>query len=243
MGASDLEEVTLNRGISSNIMDDMKSEIVGQSWCKLARWMEQWSSRDTADNWDQQPEGTFSAPTDNRKPSEDNRLPQPLLDGGQGKLHCTTHLTGVEHPSMGPGMAVNKVNTVDLGDPDEKHRNEDAQQSQGPNKPNNKGERFHQSKSSPPINCVRLRPRESTSAPEGAVTPLGEKVTVKWSNVPVKSSLTTVPSDIHSHACRLRLPQKEEVGIQKGGTPVGHWAVRGLIYNEQAQHNPNFVPR
>jgi hypothetical protein len=66
---------------------------------------------------------------------------------------------------------------------------------------------------------------------------------IKWSNVPVNSSPTTVPSNIHSRAHRLRLPQKEKVGIQKGGTPVGHWAVRGLICNKQAQHNPNFVPR
>ena len=102
--------------------------------------MEQWSAWDTADNWDQQPEGPFSALTNNRKPSEDNRLPQPLLDGGLGKLHCTTHPTGVERPSTGPGMAVNKENTVDLGDLDKKHRNEDAQQSQGPNQPNNKRE-------------------------------------------------------------------------------------------------------
>ncbi len=114
MGASDLEVAALNRGITSNIMDDMKSKIVGQSRCKLARRMEQWSSQDTADNWDQQPEGTFSAPTNNRKPSEDNRLLQPLLDGGQGKLHCTTHPTGVERPSTGLGMVVNKVNMVDL---------------------------------------------------------------------------------------------------------------------------------
>jgi hypothetical protein len=121
MGASNLEVVALNRGITSNIMDDMKSKIVEQSRCKLAQWMEQWLSRDTADNRDQQPEGTFSAPTDNRKPSEDNRLPQPLLDGGQGRLHYTTHPMGVERPSMGPEMAVNKVNTLDLGDPDEKH--------------------------------------------------------------------------------------------------------------------------
>jgi hypothetical protein len=135
-------------------MDDMKSKIVRGSQCKLAQRMEQWLSRDTADNRDQQLEGTFSAPINNRKPSEDNRLPQPLLDGGQGKLHCTTHPTGVEHPSTGPGMAVNKVNMVDLGDPDEKHRNENAQQIQGPDKPNNKDEQFHQSKLSPPINCV-----------------------------------------------------------------------------------------
>jgi hypothetical protein len=114
MGASDLEVAALNRGITSNIMDDMKSKIVGQSRCKLARRMEQWSSQDTADNWDQQPEGTFSAPTNNRKPLEDNRLPQPLLDGSQGKLHCTTHPTGVERPSTRLGMVVNKVNTVDL---------------------------------------------------------------------------------------------------------------------------------
>jgi hypothetical protein len=205
--------------------------------------MEQWSSQDTSDNPEQQLEGTFSAPTNNRKPSEDNRLPQPLLDGGLGKLHCTTHPTEVELPSTGPGMGVNKVNAIDLGDPDKKHRNEDAQQSQEPNKTNNKGERFHQSESSPLINCVGLRPRESTPTPEGAVTPLGEKVMVKWSNVLVNSSPTTVPTNIHSRACRLRLPRKEEVRIQKGGTLVGHWAVWGLICNEQAQHNPNFVPR
>jgi hypothetical protein len=102
------------------------------------------------DNRDQQPEGAFSAPTDNGKPSEDNRLPQPLLDGSQGKLHCTTHPTGVERPTMGPGMAVNKENRIDLGDPDKKHCNEDAQQSQGPNQPNNKGEKFHQCELSPP---------------------------------------------------------------------------------------------
>jgi hypothetical protein len=77
MCVSDLEVIALNRVITSNIMDDMKSKIVGRSWCKLARRMEQWSSRDTADNRDQQPEGTFSAPTDNRIPSENNRLPQP----------------------------------------------------------------------------------------------------------------------------------------------------------------------
>ncbi len=47
-------------------------------------------------------------------------------------------------------MVVNKENTVDLGDLDEKHCNEDAQQSQGPNQPNNKGEPFHQSEASPP---------------------------------------------------------------------------------------------
>ncbi len=112
--------------------------------------MEQWLSRDRADNRDQQLEGTFSAPTDNRKPSEDNRLPQPLLDGSEGKLHCTTHPIGVEHSSTGLGMAVNKENMVDLGDPDEKHCNEDAQQSQGPDQTNNKGEQFHQSESPPP---------------------------------------------------------------------------------------------
>jgi hypothetical protein len=36
MGASDLEVVALNRVITSNIMDDMKSKIVGRSRCKLA---------------------------------------------------------------------------------------------------------------------------------------------------------------------------------------------------------------
>jgi hypothetical protein len=36
MGTLDLEVVTLNRVITSNIMDDMKSKIVGQSRCKLA---------------------------------------------------------------------------------------------------------------------------------------------------------------------------------------------------------------
>jgi hypothetical protein len=113
--------------------------------------MEQWSSRDRADNRDQQPEGTFSAPTNNRKePLEDNRLLQPLLDSSQGKLHCTTHPTGGERLSTGLGMAVNKENTVDLRDPDKKNRNEDAQQSQGPNQLNNKEEQFHQSKSSSP---------------------------------------------------------------------------------------------
>ena len=131
---------------------------------------------------------------------------QLLLDGSQGKLYCTTHPMGVERPSTGPGMAVNKENTVDLGDPDEKHRNEDAQQSQRPDQPNNKGEQFHQSELAPPINCVQLQPRESTPTPEGVVTPLGEKVMVKWSNVPVNSSPTKVPSNIHSCAHRLRLP-------------------------------------
>jgi hypothetical protein len=93
-------------------------------------------------------------------------------------------------------MAVNKVNTVDLGDLDKKHCNEDAQQSQGPNKPDSKGEQFHQSKLSPPINCVQLQPRELTPTPEGAVTPSGKKVMVKWSNMPVNSSPTTVLSNI-----------------------------------------------
>ncbi len=65
---------------------------------------------------------------------------QPLLDSGQGEIHCTTHPTGVERPSTGPGMVVNKEKTVDLGDLDEKHCNEDAQQIQGPDQPNNKGE-------------------------------------------------------------------------------------------------------
>jgi hypothetical protein len=161
MGALDLKVVALNRIITSNIMDDMKSNIVGRSWCKLALQMEQWSSRDRVVNRDQQPAGKFSAPTNNRKPSEDNRLLQPLLDSSQGKLHCTTHPMGVERPSTGLGMVVNKKNTLDLGDLDEKHHNEDAQQSQGPDPPNNKGEQFHQSKSPPLINCVRLQPRES----------------------------------------------------------------------------------
>jgi hypothetical protein len=116
--------------------------------------MEQWLAWDTADNRGHQPEETFSAPTNNRTPSEDNRLPQPLVDGSQGKLQITTYPTRVESPSMGPGMEVSKETTVDLGKPDKGHRNEDEQQSQGSAQPNNKGEQFHQSESSPSINYV-----------------------------------------------------------------------------------------
>jgi hypothetical protein len=71
-GASDIEVVALNRVITSNIMDDTKSRIVGRSRCKLAQRMEQWLAQDTVDNQGQQPEGTFSTLTDNRTTLEDN---------------------------------------------------------------------------------------------------------------------------------------------------------------------------
>jgi hypothetical protein len=62
-------------------MDDMKTRIVGWSWCKLMQRMEPWSVRDTVDNHGQQQEGTLITPTNNKTMSEDDRLPQPLLDG------------------------------------------------------------------------------------------------------------------------------------------------------------------
>jgi hypothetical protein len=36
MGALNIEAAALSRAITSNILDDIKSKIVGQSWCKLA---------------------------------------------------------------------------------------------------------------------------------------------------------------------------------------------------------------
>jgi hypothetical protein len=66
---------------------------------------------------------------------------------------------------------------------------------------------------------------------------------VKLSNVPININPKTVFSNIHSRACRWRLRQKEEVGNQNGGTPVGHLTVWVLINNKNAQHKPNFVPR
>ena len=59
----------------------MKTRIVVWSWCKLVQRMEPWSVRDTVDNHGQQKEGTLITPTNNKTMSEDDRLPQPLLDG------------------------------------------------------------------------------------------------------------------------------------------------------------------
>ena len=171
MGALDLKVVALNRIITSNIMDDMKSKIVGQSWCKLAQRMEQWSAWDTADNRGQQPEGTFSALTNNKTLSEDNRLRQSLLESGQCKLQITTHPTRVESPSSGPGIKVSKETMVDLGKLDKGHRKEDEQQSQGPAQPNNKREQFYQSELSPPHQlCLIPTKRVSNHTGRGSNT-------------------------------------------------------------------------
>ncbi len=186
---------------------------------------------------------TLSTPTNNKTMLEDDRLLQSLLDGGKGKLSITTHPTRVESPSTGPEIKFSVGTKIDFCRHVECERKEDEQQSQGSTQPNNRGDRFHQSKSSLPINCVWLQPSESAPTPEGAVIPSSEQLRVNWSTVPVNTNSTLVCSDIHSRARHQRMQRKEEVGILNGGTLVGQLALWGLIDNKKAQHNPNFSPR
>jgi hypothetical protein len=106
----------------------MKTRIAGGSWCKLAQWMERWLARDTADYYGQQKEGTLIILNNNKTMSEDSRLPQPLLDGSQGKLSITIPPMEMQSTATGPGIKFSKGMIMEYGRPDECERKEDEQQ-------------------------------------------------------------------------------------------------------------------
>ncbi len=56
---------------------------------------------------------------------EDNRLLQPLLNSGQGKLSITPHPMRVESPAMGPEIKFSKGMKMEYGRPDECECKED----------------------------------------------------------------------------------------------------------------------
>jgi hypothetical protein len=69
------------------LMDNSKALIVGWSRCRLAHQMEQWEA--TTDDKGQPGMGKKITPTPEKSILNSNRLPHPLLDGGQGKTDST----------------------------------------------------------------------------------------------------------------------------------------------------------
>jgi hypothetical protein len=66
-----------------NLFEDCKAQIVEWSWCELACRMERWAAT-AHEDW-QQGKRTSITPIYDNSTLASNRLPYPLLDGGQGK--------------------------------------------------------------------------------------------------------------------------------------------------------------
>jgi hypothetical protein len=182
-----------------NLFEDCKALIVGRSWCKLVRWMEQWAA--TADDDWQQGKGTSITPTPDNSTLASNRLLRPLLDGRQGKT-ASTHqnfevylATGWDtDKSKGDGSS-GPYNDGKGGALDKAKAIRD-----GATHPIHQRDQIHPSNTSLSINCVCLHPSEATPIPKDSTPPPGESLTVSNVNVLVNGNSPSLVPGVHAAA-------------------------------------------
>ena len=121
--------------------------------------MERWSTRDTEDDSWQQKEGTIITPTNNTTLTENDILPQPLLDGDQGKKSIINYLKGVDSHATGPMSVINKEGKrSEHSRTDGCERKEEEAISKGLPNPSLKGFDSIKATHPPPFETVRLDP-------------------------------------------------------------------------------------
>jgi hypothetical protein len=188
----------------SSLGKDCKSQVVGRSRCKLARWMERWAAT-TDDNW-QQGTGTQITPNHVTSTLASDRLPHPLLDGGQGK-------TALAHQFIEDGQATDW--DTDGSDGDGTIGPGNNGEGAASNKATAIGNRavhpihqrdcIHPSNTSLSTNYVHLHPSEATPIPKGSTPPLVESMMVNEVNLLVNGSSPVPVYCVHAAAHEQRV--------------------------------------
>jgi hypothetical protein len=206
---------------SHSLGKDCKSQVVGHSRCKLACWMERWAAT-ADDNWQQ---GIWTRITPNHVTSTfaSNRLPHPLLDGGQGKIAPAHQLLedsqatdwnidgsgndGSSGPgNNGEGVASDKTKTI----------------GNGAIHPIHQRDHIHPSNTSLSINCVHLHPSEATPIPKGSTPPPGESMMVNEVNLLVNGNS---PLPVY---CVYAAAHEQRVGRLNPGVQLAPKSLEGL---------------
>jgi hypothetical protein len=184
---------------SGNLFKDCKALIVGQSWCKLVHWIEQWAATPD-DNW-QQGKRTSITPTPDNSTLASNMLPRPLLDDRQGKI-ASAHQHFGDYHATGWDTDKSKVDVLSVPEDNGEGAACDKAKTiqEGAVHPIHQRDQIHPSDTYISINCVCLHPSGATPLPKGSTPPLGESLTVNNVNVLVNGKSPSSVYSIHAAA-------------------------------------------
>jgi hypothetical protein len=189
---------------------DCKSQVVGCSQCRLARWMERWAA--TADDDWQQGTGTQTTPDHATSTLASDTVPHSLLDGGQGKINSAHQLLEYDQAQDQGTDGSDSDGTSKPGKNRERVASETAMApGNGAIHPTHQRGRIHPSDTSLSNNCVHLHPSEGTPKLKGSTPPPGESMTVNEVNMSVNGS-----SPLPVYCLRVAAHEQRVGGVNPG---------------------------